>query len=173
MEFLNPEKILKQLDLHEEMTCADFGCGSGEFTIPLAKRVKRGRVWGFDILKDPLSALEGMAAMQRLNNIKTLVCDLERPLSTKLSANSLDYVFILNILFQVKDKKALLSEAQRILRPGGLLLVVDWNKNQTVNKGEMMTSDDEVRRLAQQVGLKAIKEIDAGEMHFGLLIAKP
>ena len=43
-EFLNPEQVLKQLDLKEEMTAADFGSGSGGWAIPLAKILKEGKI---------------------------------------------------------------------------------------------------------------------------------
>jgi ubiquinone/menaquinone biosynthesis C-methylase UbiE len=54
-EFLNPEKILEKLNLNKKIVAADFGCGSGGWTIPLAKKVKW--VFAIDIQEEPLSAL--------------------------------------------------------------------------------------------------------------------
>ncbi|KKU20737.1 MAG: Methyltransferase type 11, partial [Candidatus Azambacteria bacterium GW2011_GWC1_46_13] len=39
MEFIHPEEIIKQLDLKPGIKIADFGSGSGVFTILLAKAI--------------------------------------------------------------------------------------------------------------------------------------
>jgi cyclopropane fatty-acyl-phospholipid synthase-like methyltransferase len=54
--FLNPEKILDQLDLKADMLAAEFGCGPGNFVIALAKRLDEGLVYGLDIQEEPLSS---------------------------------------------------------------------------------------------------------------------
>ncbi|GAH20696.1 unnamed protein product, partial [marine sediment metagenome] len=40
--FLNPSEVLKQLKLKKDMIAADFGCGSGGWALPLAKKLEEG-----------------------------------------------------------------------------------------------------------------------------------
>jgi len=71
-EFLNPVSVLNNLELQEDMVAVDLGAGSGGWVIPLAKRLKYGRVYAVDILEEPLSALKGRANIERLMNISTI-----------------------------------------------------------------------------------------------------
>ena len=42
--------LLDRLELHEGLVCADFGCGGGDLTVELARRVgPTGKAFGFDI----------------------------------------------------------------------------------------------------------------------------
>ena len=102
--FLKPEEILKNLDLKEEMTAADFGSGSGGWVIPLAKILKEGKVYAIDILEEPLSALKGKAGISNISNIITIRADLERDNGSTLKDDSLDLVLITNLLFQAEEK---------------------------------------------------------------------
>ena len=47
--FLNPQEVLNHLELEGDMVAADFGSGSGGWAIPLAKRLKFGKVYAIDI----------------------------------------------------------------------------------------------------------------------------
>ena len=64
--FLNPEEVLDQLDLKVNMVAAEFGCGSGGFAIPLAKKLDEGLVYAIDIQESPLSALKSMALVENI-----------------------------------------------------------------------------------------------------------
>jgi len=170
MNFLNPDKILRQLNITPEMSVADFGCGSGEFTMPLARLIKRGRVNAVDIQKSPLLVLEERAKMEKLITLKTLVADLEKGVP-QISSNSLDYVFLVNVLFQVENKQVVINEAYRVLQPGDYLVIIDWYKK--IGQGENIVSQEGIKKMAYASGFSLVENLDAGEYHFGLLFKKP
>ena len=170
--FLNPEKVLDELDLKEGEIAAEFGCGSGGFTIPLAKRLEGGRVYALDIQEEALSALKGKAELEGLANIEIRRCDLEAPEGSTLPANSLDLVLIPNVLFQVDDKEQVLKEAKRILKEGGKILIVDWLPKAPFGPKEDRISPDDLKKIAKSLNLKLEKEFKAGKYHYGLIFSK-
>jgi ubiquinone/menaquinone biosynthesis C-methylase UbiE len=170
--FLNPNEVLKQLNLTEEMTAADFGCGSGGWVVPLAKILEGGRVYAIDIQEEPLSALRMKTNIDKLQNIKVIKADIEKPKGSTLYNSCCDLVLIANILFQSNNKKEILEEAQRVLKPGGKILVVDWKKDAPLGPEEGRVAPEDVKNIAQSLGLKFENEIEASSFHFGLVFTK-
>jgi len=169
--FLNPNEVLNQLKLLGEMIAADFGSGSGGWAIPLAKRLKFGKVYAVDILEEPLSALKSKAEIQKVYNIETINSNVEKGI--KLPDLSCDLVLLTNLLFQVDDKKRVLTEAKRVLKKGGKILVVDWLPEALQGPREGRVSPDEVKKIAKNLNLKLEKEFQAGVFHYGLVFTKP
>jgi ubiquinone/menaquinone biosynthesis C-methylase UbiE len=168
-EFLNPEKVLKKLKLNKEMVVADFGCGSGGWTIPLAKKVKR--VFAIDILEEALSALRGKARAERIFNIDYLKANLEK--GTTLLSQSCDLVLITNLLFQVDQMNKVFEEANRVLKDGGKILVIDWKEEATEIGPEKPVPPEKVKEVAKEFNLKIEEEFEAGQFHYGILFSKP
>lgn len=171
-EFLNPEKILNELDLREEMNAADFGCGSGGWVAPLAKKLEKGTVYAIDVMEEPLSALRNKIEMHKLTNINIFRSDVETKNGSKLISESLDLVLLTNLLFQVEDKKIVLEEAKRVLKPGGQILVAEWLANSAFGPQQERVSMEEVKKIAAEIGLKIKKEFGAGNYHYGLVLIK-
>jgi len=160
---LNPKKVIEEIPLKEEMNIADFGCGPGGWVIPLAKKIKSGKIYALDVLEEVLSALKSLAEMERVYNIRTIRCDIER--GTDLQDNFFDLLIMSNLLFQVDEKDAVIEEGHRILRKGGNLLFVDWNNKEDV-------AEDLMNKKIVKKGFKKIKNIEAGESHFAILYEK-
>jgi ubiquinone/menaquinone biosynthesis C-methylase UbiE len=168
--FLNPNEVLKQLKLKETMIAADFGCGSGGWVIPLAKKLEDGKVYAIDILEEPLSALKSKAKLEKLSNIETIQADIERGIP--LTSASVDLVLMTNLLFECEDKKRVLSEGKRVLKPGGRILIVDWLKDNPLTPEIEKVSFDEIKKIAKELDLKLEKEFTAGIYHYGLILVK-
>jgi ubiquinone/menaquinone biosynthesis C-methylase UbiE len=170
--FLDPQIVLEKLNLKEGQIVAEFGAGSGSFTIPLAKKVQGGRVYAIDIQQEPLSALKSKAEMERLANIEIRLGDLEEPNSTKLPENYLDFVFIPNVLFQIENKEQVLKEASRILKEGGKVVVIDWLSQSPFGPKEKCVDPEALKKIAKDLNLKLEKEFEAGKYHYGLVFVK-
>ncbi|MBZ9569904.1 class I SAM-dependent methyltransferase [Patescibacteria group bacterium] len=171
--FLNPQEVLNQLKLEGDMIAADFGSGSGGWAIPLAKRLKFGRVYAIDILEEPLSALKSKTEIEKVYNIETVRSNVEQKQGSKLADSFCHLVLMTNLLFEAKDKKTIMNEAKRVLRKKGKILVVDWLPETPLGPKERRVSADEVKKIAQNLELKLEKEFKAGVYHYGLVFSKP
>ena len=168
-EFLDPEKVLKRLDLKEDMVAADFGCGSGGWVLPLAKILKKGKVFAIDILEEPLSALRGKMKFEGISNIEIKKSDVEK--SSLLLSESCDLVLVTNLLFEVEDIKKVLEEGKRVLKTGGKILIVDWKKDAPFGP-EKRILPERVKEIALSLGFSLEDEFDAGSYHWGLVLKK-
>jgi len=173
---LDPAFILKKVGVTGEMSVADLGCGgAGHFVLPAAHMVgNKGVVYAVDVLKEVLGGVESKAKLEGLSNIRYVWSDLEVVGGTKIQAESLDVALLVNVFFQTKEHQNILQEAKRLLKSGGKLLVADWSEigSPFGPATEKRVKKDEIKRLAQSVGLKELEEFSAGDYHFGLLFQK-
>lgn len=170
--FFNPQSILNQIHVDPGMTVCDFGCGSGNFTLVLAEKIgSSGTIFAFDVQKELLGRLKSEAVRKKINNINVAWVDLDEPNSTSLKPETVDRVFMICVLFQTEDKKALIREAKRILKKNGKIIVVDW-AGSFGGLGPRKTdviSPEILRDLFEEEGFGIQKEIDAGKYHYGFV----
>jgi ubiquinone/menaquinone biosynthesis C-methylase UbiE len=173
--FSAPEKNIEQLRLQPNQVIADFGAGSGAYTIAAAKALKgTGKVFAIDVQKDLLTRLENACREQHLSNVGFIWANLEQAGGAKLSDQSVDIAFVSNVLFQADDKKVLLEEVKRVLKNNGLLLIIDWTSsfNGMGPTKEQVFPEIEARKLVESLNFTFDRSIDAGNFHYGMLFRK-
>ena len=173
--FLDPESVVRQLNIQKGQCVADFGCGPGYFTIPFARAVgEDGRVHALDILPQALETVASMAGAQGLLNISTRRVNLEKEGGSKLNDESVDLVMLKDMLFQNSDKETIVGEINRVLRPGGRCIVIEWSK-EAIGIGPqsgLRILPDDVNALFAQKGFRFEKKLDVGRFHYGLVMIK-
>lgn len=175
VKFLDPTRIISQLDIKKGIAAADFGCGPGYFSIPFSRMVgEEGTLVALDVLPQALEAVESQAKILGIHNITTRRVNLESERGTGLAENSLDLVIAKDVLLQNKKKEKIIQEANRVLKLGGKFLVVEWN-----DKDESIGPDMSIRipkknlmRAVEDAGFSIAKEIEAGDFHYGFLAVK-
>lgn len=128
-KWLVPETILSRAGLAPGMTFADIGCGEGYFAIPAARIVgPAGRVIAVDINPDSIARLKENAFAERLGNITALPGSAESTIPCERCA---DFAFLGTVLHDFADPTAALRNIRAILKPGGRLANLDWEKKPT------------------------------------------
>lgn len=173
--FVNPEAMTAQLDGLVGKSVADFGCGSGFFSLAFAKAVGvNGHVFALDILPSSLEAVASRAKALGLLNVVAKRVNLERECGADLPDSSLDWVILKDVLFQNKDKTAMLREAHRVLKPAGNLLVMEWNDRDLSFGPEvsLRVSESSLREMLSECGFSFVKDLDAGDFHYASVFQK-
>jgi ubiquinone/menaquinone biosynthesis C-methylase UbiE len=119
------EKLLKDIGIKRGQKVLDFGCGSGNYTI-LAARIagEEGLVYALDKDKRTLDELIRKAESMGLKNIIGLHTSIESGIG--LDNESVDVVLLYDVLHyyyfsRAEDRRQLLREVYRVLKPGGFL----------------------------------------------------
>ena len=172
---MDPESISNEFGIKEGMAIADFGCGAGYFTAILSRKTgKSGRVYALDIQAEALENVSAKARKDDLANLQTIRTNLEILGGSSLSNNSQDIVLLANILFQSNKKKEIIQEAARVLKKGGRAIIIDWKKgaNGFGPPENLRMTEADARSFAEQTGLIFVREINAGNFHFGTTFIK-
>lgn len=174
---LDPANVLKHVGVAYGQRVADLGCGSGaHFTLQAAKIVgDRGKVYAVDVVKDILPSVQTKAKLEGLDNIETVWTNLEVYGGAKrIADNSLDVALLVNVLFQSKKHVAVFKEARRMVKPGGIVVVIDW-KPTAAPIGPVIgdrVTEENIRTAAQSAGLREERAFEPGRFHYGLIFAK-
>lgn len=173
--FSVPEKNIEDLKLVQHQIVADFGAGTGAYTIAAAKALRgTGNVYAIDVQKDLLTRLEKACREAHLGNVSFVWGNIEETGGTKLRDQSVDVVIISNVLFQTPNKKGVFEEAKRILRPGGALLFIEWSGsfNSMGPTPEQVFPELDARKLIESLGFSFDRMMNAGNYHYGFVFRK-
>lgn len=169
MQFLNPESILDKLGLTGEMALADLGCGTGFFSIPASRRVKK--VFSLDIQQEMLDILNDKIKNENITNIETI---LSEESSIPLPDNSVDVLLMSNVFHELEDRNSLLREAKRVLTNAGRLTIIDWRKI-VMDFGppvEERLTEKEVIDICYENGFTFLERSLAGPYNYLLVFVK-
>lgn len=168
--FLTPDHLVRELKLKPGDRVADLGSGTGAYTIALAREVGDiGQVFAVDVHREQLSTLASTLKRQNLLNVEMLWADIEKGIP--IDAYSLDAVVMSNVLFQLQDIDAALTYVAKILKPEGMLLVVDWSESHGgigPHPGHVV-DEEKAESLVQKHGFRMLKRLPAGDYHYAFI----
>jgi len=114
-------------------TCADIGCGIGFYTLPIAEQWRNSRkIIAVDRSTPALEELDKRVDDLELGNVKILQTVSDR---IPIEDASMDLVNLGNVYHEVKGRLNFLKEIYRILKPGGTLLIIDWDPEEDLGMG--------------------------------------
>jgi ubiquinone/menaquinone biosynthesis C-methylase UbiE len=175
--FSDPRTIVEQLPIFSGQKIADFGSGSGNYTLLLAKKVTgndQGIIYAIDVVKQMVEQLSNLTKERSINNVHAIWGDLEQEKGSRLRDQSVNMVLVCNTLFQSDHPKKIISEAHRVLVPRGNLVIVDWSES-FGNIGpspDHVVTEDAAKLLVEESHFEVKESISAGEHHYGFIAVK-
>jgi len=121
--FRPTHKVLSEVDMIKPgVHVLDYGCGPGNYTIAAAELVgPSGKVYAVDIHPLAILKVQNKDDKKGLGNVKTILTDC----NTKLPHSSVDVILLFYVLHDFKYPDAIIKELNRVLKPMGVLSVID------------------------------------------------
>ncbi|MGH2490117.1 MAG: class I SAM-dependent methyltransferase [Candidatus Limnocylindria bacterium] len=143
-------------------TWADLGAGTGAFTLALAELVgPGGEVIAVDRDRGALGEL-ARAVRPGGAAVRTVRADFTKPSDLA----SLDGIVMANSLHFVSDKAPVLALVHRMLRPGGRLLLVEYDADRGNEWVPYPVTFDTWRALADASGFTGTRELASAPSRF-------
>ncbi len=167
--------ILAEADLRPGMVVADIGAGTGLFTRLFARAVgPSGRVLAVDVSEEFVRNIERTAAEQGLGNVVGIV---NSQAGAGLSTESVDLAFIADTYHHFEQPLAMMRSIYRALRPGGRLILIDFERIPGRSAGWVMghvrAGKEVFAEEVQQAGFVLEGEADILRRNYLLHFRKP
>jgi len=141
----NVELILDRLGIDGKMcNVAELGCGYGTFTLVVARRIG-GAIETFDIEQTMVDRTLQRSRAAGLSNVRAEVRDVLAE-GFGGDAQTKDACLLFSILHG-EEPERLFAHADRVVHPGGLVLVIHWRHDPATPRGPKM----EIRPQPEQI----------------------
>ncbi|MHB9073606.1 MAG: class I SAM-dependent methyltransferase [Desulfobaccales bacterium] len=118
-----------ELNLAKGITFLDLGCGQGNYAMAAAAVIgPTGMVYAVDLWEEGIASLKDRAAKEGATNLKALVAPAGQ---VPLADESVDVGFMATVLHDLVEAgtaNGALAEMARVLKPGGRLAIVEFDK---------------------------------------------
>jgi ubiquinone/menaquinone biosynthesis C-methylase UbiE len=166
----SPEAVLQ--DLQAGMVFVDVGCGDGFFSILAARKAgEKGRVYSVD---SDASAIEKLNRKARETGLKNIVSKVAAAEETVFCVGCADFVFFSMVLHDFDDPAKVLKNAREMVKPSGMLIDLDWKKQEMAFGPPLRIRFSEVHAssLIGKAGFQIVNVRPAGSYHY-IVTAKP
>lgn len=157
MTFLKqpPEKVMDAAGIEQGMVIGEVGARRGRFTMHLARRVgSKGKILANDIDADALAYLRERCKQAGIKNVETILGEEIDPLFPK---KALDMVFLVWTYHFIDRPVALLKNLPQTLKPGGTVVLVEPDPEQSPGGPDHGISADRMRREAEEAGFELVR----------------
>jgi len=120
LKTLNPDAIWDALDMQNPKTLIDIGTGTGFFTKEFSKKLTDGKIYACDSSE---VMIQWMKENITNKNILPLECS---EASIDLPDGIADLIYMINVHHEILKPEKLLVEANRLLKTGGKIAIIDW-----------------------------------------------
>lgn len=170
-QLIPPEDLISQMPIKKNHTLLDVGAGTGFFTIPMAESTSN-KVYAMDPDERMLGVIENKAAEKGLINIELIQDYIE---NLNIQHNSVDFVMASLILHEVSSLTKALSNIFEVIKTGGHLLCLEYEKDDLIIEGPPMSiriGSEELEKVLTLTGFEIVKKTKINESIYTVLAVK-
>jgi ubiquinone/menaquinone biosynthesis C-methylase UbiE len=129
-QWQKPSMVVEALQLPPGSAVADIGTGSGYFVPYLSQAIgPSGKLYAVDIQQEMLGFVERKVSELGLTNVTTV---LSQENDTRLEPGSVDLALLVDVYYELRSPRELMSNIRRILKPSGRLAIIDFDSEKEI-----------------------------------------
>jgi ubiquinone/menaquinone biosynthesis C-methylase UbiE len=129
-QLIDAEKVLEKLHLKKGNILLDLACGQGEYAIECSNIVgEEGLIYAVDLWDENIVQLRKASSVAGIKNIKAIVADVSKVMP--IGNDSVDVCLMATVLHDLILEKVAdeaIKEVVRVLKPNGLLAIIEFKK---------------------------------------------
>lgn len=119
---LSAKQLIERLDIKEHYKVLEVGPGPGYFSIPVAGKLKTGKLYLADIQPEMLEYAKKRLKKAGIENVEYHLCDGE---TFEFNDDFFDLIFLVTVLGEVENKESYVREFARLLKRDGTVSVTE------------------------------------------------
>ncbi|MFH1435052.1 MAG: class I SAM-dependent methyltransferase [Pseudomonadota bacterium] len=176
-DLLDAERFFNELGPIKGSVLLDAACGAGNYTLAAAGRMGgSGLIHAVDLWREGIESLDAQIARRKIANIRTHVADITKKIP--LDDDAVDICLMATVLHDLVEEKThegSLREIKRVIRPGGLFAVVEFNKTggRPGPPVHVKLSPEELDAVVAPFGFQIVKTAQIGDDNYMSVFCKP
>lgn len=167
-----PDLVVDSMELAPSDVVADIGAGTGYFTLRLAPRVPRGRVFAVDIQPEMLDIMRQRIQARSIDNVALVRGTVTDP---QLPADSIDTALMVDAYHEFSHPREMMRALVEDLVPGGRVILIEYRKEDpsVPIKPLHKMSEAQARKEMAAVGLEWVETKDMLPRQHFMVFRKP
>jgi ubiquinone/menaquinone biosynthesis C-methylase UbiE len=125
-----PRQVVEALRIRPDSVVADIGTGSGYFVPHISQALEaEGKLYAVDIQQEMLAFVERKVGELGLTNVTTV---LSQENDTRLEPGSVDLALLVDVYYELRSPRLLLSNIRKVLKPDGRLAIIDFHSKKGI-----------------------------------------
>jgi ubiquinone/menaquinone biosynthesis C-methylase UbiE len=168
-DLIDASTLWAELDLAKGITFLDLGCGQGNYALAAAEIIgSSGVIYAVDLWEEGIAALKDRAAKAGLANLKALFAPAGQ---VPIEDGSVDVGFMATVLHDLVEAgtaAGALAEMARLIKPGGCLAIVEFDKidGPPGPPRHIRLDPEEVETLVRSYGFRRQKTAKLGPYNY-------
>lgn len=159
-----PEVIWEKLNIEQADVLVEIGAGTAFFSKAFLDLAGSAKLYACDLSPVMIDWMRENIVRQYPNITPIQTEESTIPLNDGIA----DLVFMINLHHELDDPALIIQETRRLLKPGGSVFVVDWDKKfpDQGPPSEIRSSAEQVKEQLEQTGFNHINTYEDLTKHF-------
>ncbi len=164
-----PDYIWDQLDMEKPDVLVEIGAGTAFFDIAFLRQANASKIYACDVSEAMIHWMEENIVPTYPGIIPVKTTENAVPLDDGIA----DLVFMITLHHELDHPALILEEAYRILKPGGNIFIVDWEKKDMAEgpPREIRCESGQVKEQLMNAGFTGVHIFNELPKHF-LIVGK-